>query len=344
VEFKIRAITLALPELNERSLEVARRLREIKVEAEVWSYRIALAFSKYSQRLFKEVSTFAEEAGFDYFSIPLSIEENLREVCEELSSYENLFASFNIPKLELRQIPQLAEKYYQALNFLRKQGDYLTQCRIALVSGGPIETPYFPAAACISRKPVLMGALLYAKYLCSQGDIVEKIKSAGKVCLKVLEKISYELGIDVSGVDLSISPWMEESVVPLVASSGGSISLYKILSLNKVIEEVSAEIKSCGFNELMLPLAEDNELKRLVAEDTLKARDFIRFCVACVAGVDMVLLPGASKEEIVEYIKECLAAAVIKRKPIGFRLIYTDAEPGDFIELGKFSTTPVVEL
>jgi len=344
VKFKVRAVTLAIPELNESFIELARKVKETEVRTEIWSYRIALAPTKCSLKLLDRASAFVEEADFDYFSVPLSAEGNLAEICESLSSYENLFASFNVPELELSRIPCLAEKYYQALNSLRKRGDYLTQCRIALVVKGPIETPYFPAAACVSGKPFLTGALLYAKYLYSKGNIIEKIRDAGRTCLKVLTEISCKAGIEVKGVDLSISPWMEESVVPLITSGKRSISLYRILVLNKAIERASAELKSCGFNEIMLPLAEDNELKRLAAEGALRARDFIRFSVACVAGVDMVLLPNAPREKFLEYIEECLAVAFIKNKPIGFRLIYTDAEPGEFIELGKFSSTPVIDF
>jgi len=342
-EYKIRAVTVALPEISEDLIDLLKRLKEECRGADIWTFRLALPPSKFSEELVEKAEHFRREADFDYLAIPFSLEDKILDIAEAVSEFSGVFASINISSLDYWDIPKVAEKYFSLLDYLRRRGNYITQCKIALAVRGPVLTPYFPCASSIDKKPCLMGALLYINYLKKGVKSAERIRRAGLSLLELLSRAGSVLGFDVAGVDLSISPWMEESVVELVADKNG-LSLYKILKLNKAIEEAAEELRVCGFNEVMLPLAEDNGLKELVRKGVLRGRDFVAASAVCVAGVDLVLLSSVDPIAVLNYIKDCLAVAHLKGRPFGLRLVYTDGAPGDEVELGKFGKTPVVEL
>ncbi len=282
--------------------------------------------------------------GYDCISIPLSVDEDFVEVADELRKHSNLYISFNVRKLTLETIPSLARRYHEALVYLRDCEDYFTQTRICLTIRGPLSTPYFPSASYLGSKPYYSVALLYADYLYENRlNIPEAILAAYNGVVGSLLKELEDSGLEFRGVDLSISPWMEESAAKLVLEDNG-ISLLKIFEVNNVLRSIAEKVKACGFNELMLPLAEDNVLKALVEEGKIKARDFIYYSSVCVAGVDMVPLPKADDGKLLRYIKWTLMAALVKNRVYGIRLIYTNSRSGEKIELGKFLETPVTCL
>ncbi|MCD6096225.1 MAG: DUF711 family protein, partial [Thermoprotei archaeon] len=102
--------------------------------------------------------------------------------------------------------------------------------------------------------------------------------------------------------------------------------------------------RSIGFNEVMLPLAEDNWLKDLASKSILRVRDFVSLSVICVAGVDMIPMPNIKQRKLEAIISDILTLSIIKEKVVGVRLIKTKLNPGDILSLPLFGDIPVPHL
>ncbi len=376
MSIRVRAITLALPhkpqdllksavfeESKVLCLQIKESLREFPLP--IISFRIALKpieekdlVQLNAPKILSSMNNLILDTGYDYLSLPIIIPaevsidvlESFKRWVNAFRNYENIFLSLNIKEFSLKDIPKIAGLYSYILDALRRSMDYPSQTRISLTLKGPIMTPYFPSGACLREKPGIMVALLYPNFLMGNirlGIPLEKaILQAYNLVSTPLSRCIKEINIPFYGIDLSISPWMEESVIPLLdiyrKSRGVSEpSYFSILSVNEILRNVASKIKSIGFNEVMLPLAEDNELKRLVQHDLLRVRDFIALSALCVAGVDMIPLPRSDLDVIRGIIADMLSIAMIKPRPMGIRLILTNEAPGVLFKLWHFEETPV---
>ncbi|MCD6105872.1 MAG: DUF711 family protein, partial [Thermoplasmata archaeon] len=120
--------------------------------------------------------------------------------------------------------------------------------------------------------------------------------------------------------------------------------MYVIWRINEAVWDGMDDM-SIGYNELMLPLAEDNVLKERGREG-LRATDLLRMTAACVAGLDMVVLPGDIDAGILKgLILDQYAIREVKGRPMGTRLIvYPGASVGDVVPLGIFGDVPVIGI
>lgn len=220
--------------------------------------------------------------------------------------------------------------------------------RIALsLYGGPMESPYFPISTSLGGVRVGL-SLLYP------GILLKAFLESGLAGVpKCIDSISRGLhdamprGISY-GIDYSISPWMDESVVPLIeAVSGSRIGLPGFLTgirtLNSILyNTVSRDPAAIGFNEVMLPYAEDNKLKDAGGRGVVRARDFLLYSTACVAGPDMIVVPP-DMNEFISYYRDAYTIAMVKKRPMGIRLIATPQKPGDKIDLDMFGKVTVLQ-
>ncbi len=221
--------------------------------------------------------------------------------------------------------------------------------KIALsLTGNPLETPYFPLSTSINGLGIgislLYPSLLYETFIKRGLKGVKKVlKSIEQDIVSILSELNIRIGID-----FSISPWMDESVVPLITIlSGSKINepgfLHGIWMLNDILMEVSRNSPyAIGFNEVMLPYAEDNELKKAGLNGVIKARDFLLLSAVCVAGPDMILA-NMSKEVLKKYVLDARSIALAKNRTMGLRIIVVDEKPGTIIDLGIFGKVPVLE-
>ncbi len=376
MSLRIRALTVAIPydpvELLEASKrkDVLRKLSSLKdrtksIQPPVWTLRVVTKPIETERlvnynipSLFVSLDAIRAELGFDYLAIPILLSSSIsandlacsRRAVNALKAKEGLFLSLNIGSFELEDMPRIAGFYSSLLFSLRKDRDYATQTRISLVLKGPLMTPYFPSGASLSDEFSIMVALLYSNFLLgsirSRIPLHEAVRRAYHLTASPVSKLAEALGMDFAGIDLSISPWMDESVINLLKALRRDNELTEptlssILRVNHLLETLSSEVKSLGFNEIMLPLAEDNGLKDLVQKGVLRIRDFIALSMVCVAGVDMVPLPKGTLGFIKGLVNEILSVALIKPKPMGIRLIATDEEPGVLVSLGRFPETPI---
>lgn len=226
--------------------------------------------------------------------------------------------------------------------------------RFAIAFGDQPETPYFPDAAS-ERK----GFSISARYvpevnegLASSG--FEGAKKSIETILLALQReartASASSGLRYLGLDPSISPWMDESIARvicrLMGDEFGNVGTYHAVHrLNSALMKASNSIRTIGFREIMLPLAEDDELKRLASTGKIDIKLLVSLISVCVAGLDMVVLPLSTPDrKLVELLLDVFSIAQRRNKALGIRLILADAKPGEWMKLGRFGSVPVMSI
>ncbi len=211
-----------------------------------------------------------------------------------------------------------------------------------LVSDKVLETPYYPLSTSSGRAGLGI-SYLYVDLVAEvvRGRLsVEVVKEELRRPLEILSSAGYRVV-----ADYSLSPWMEESVAGLIELMGFNLKSvgvnYAVLKLNEVVKEVLTTEYASGFNEVMMPYAEDSRLKELGCVGELKVRDLLTYTVTCVAGPDMAVVPWGINE-LRNLILDAYAIWRVKGRPVGVRVVPTTASAGDLAELGIFGKVCVI--
>jgi uncharacterized protein (UPF0210 family) len=329
----VRALVFHVRSEDLKAREVLRTLRELKHMLEVsgitvWTLRVSLSEDfnwRDAEDLCNEEVLLAAYHKDVRKTSPSDLEEYLR-TCN--TGYATLLAS--------DEDLDLLTKVYMELS-KRVGEEYFT--RIGVSYGGYLETPYFPLSTAL--RDSLSVAYRYVDLLLSQepanwerslSEFVKKVDSAIK------EKTS-EVGLKVYH-DVSLSPWMEESAVDVIerldATFPGLGSFSAVHTLNKLLSKVASTLPTTGFNELMLPVAEDDRLKDLARTGRLRVGDLVALSAFCVAGLDMVAVPRDSNY-LRRLFRDTYATYLLKKRPYGVRVIPTDR---DIITLRGFGELP----
>lgn len=259
---------------------------------------------------------------------PSELESYLRE-CN--TGYATLLASSE-------DLDRLTDIYMNLSK--RVDEEYFT--RIGVSYGEYLETPYFPLSSAL-RDAVSIAYRYVDLLLQHEPASWERVLSGfvSRVDTIIKEKAS-EVGLRVYH-DLSLSPWMEESVVDVIEKLGvvfpGVGSFSAVYAINNLLSKVANTTSSTGFNELMLPVAEDNKLKNLAEAGKLRVKDLIALSTFCVAGLDMVAIPRDSNY-LRKLFNDTYTVYLLKRKPYGIRVIPTDRE---VLNLREFGRVPRIE-
>lgn len=365
----IRAITIHVPEhvdTRDKSREVTDRVKSIikhcsnllkKYSLECWGFRASFPSIKSIEYVnlsevvgyLKKISS---ECGVITAGLHLDVVRSAKDfelLIKHLEISNRIYASVLITDEE-----QL-DWYVKSLERNSNKSDVFT--RLALVFPRRILTPYFPIATSYIGLWGISIALRYADIIKrvitgvqEYDTLVEYIKKVFELC-KALEA---EANIKCFGLDLSLSPWMDESVGEVVELlSQVSIpepgSGWAVLKLNQLINQlaIDAKVDAVGFNEVMLPVAEDNLLKKRVLEGKLRVSDLVHLAMFCVSGVDMAAIYVGSKkqrEKLKRLLYDAYALSIVKRRSIGIRLIPTSAKPSEIISIEKFGDVPVADV
>ncbi len=316
----IRALTLMVPEFKNCSelMDGAKRLKHMsKSLRNVWTLRISVSGSLKGECLRKLVSEGFMVSAYHSRMKDASPDEVI-EVLREGATYVSLRVE------DLRDLSGI----HELLSLIRKALSVEALTRVAFSFGGDVETPYYPLST--PRRFGVSAAIRYADALASRSEdryreIMEEVFVRFS---EAIEAAAKKAQLPYLGLDASLSPWMDESVVPIIMKAGGLKKFpslgaaYSIRLLNEWIGKalIDGGIPGIGFNEVMLPVGEDNVLKKLASEGTLRLRDLTLYSAFCVAGVDMVNVPD--DPFITEGVgKDLLAAASLKGRPVGMRLI-----------------------
>lgn len=289
----------------------------------------------------KIISIYEKISDKDILIHPLSLNSDSRcimEIPEILSSTENLYATISLEK-DLDIVNIVDAIYLQDL-------DPNLYTRISITHFKMLQTPYFPSTSNLKNTYGFAFALRYI-------DIFEKFLEGDESDLTDFIKELY-LNLDDEmrkmffGIDYSLSPWMDESVAYLLERKYGVTlgepgSYNAVYNLNQKIRELMNMniVKSIGFNEVMLPVGEDDILKKRVEEGVLRLGLLEGLSSVCVAGLDMI---AVRKDEnlmrMILYDMDKISR--IKKKPIGTRMIPTYDE--EKVKLKKFGEIPLTKI
>lgn len=325
-----------------KELKAAKELLEEKSGLEVWSIRfsVPLGYSPSEEAVeflssIEEIKTviYARESG--EFSI---IEAN-RYLNRNFYVAGFLKDSADVEKVK-ETIVKVSEKPSNSAKLAFE------------ISGKDVITPYFPLSKHPGNKPDFFSlALMYPDDVLKHGGTFDSLKKVLNEAYASLESFVQNgiMGIPLIGVDYSLSPWMDESVALVIEAIGGcklgkESCLATIYKINFLLENFSSKHYGIGFNEIMLPLAEDKYLMELVSDSVLGLKDFILFSYVCVAGIDMIPLRG-DINKLYSFVEDVVSIAKMKGRPYGIRLIYLPLEyHNKMVHLEGFGDTPVLDL
>jgi len=267
--------------------------------------------------------------------LPLySSSKYIKDIPSLLQEYGKLYSTIYLKKI--RDVDLIIRDIYMK----NAEPDIFT--RISITNFKWIQTPYFPSTANIENKFGFSIALRYVDLFNNyfSGDI-EIISFLKDIKSKIDRYYNY-----FKGIDFSLSPWMDESVAKLIEDNykikiGELGSFYAVYSVNTKIKEIISLdiVNSIGYNEVMLPVGEDNILKKRVEDGTLNLRTLISLSSICVAGVDMIAIKR-DEELIKKLIMDINSFSLMKQRTLGIRII--PVEDGDKVYSKRFGYIPVI--
>lgn len=320
-----------------------------KHNVRLWTFRIALPYTPHDVNL-EDIAKLVEELA-EIYSIDFISAIHLREkdhritgLADILESYERVFASI---KVDTASEALKVSKIYNSI-------EGFAGAKLAIHVGPELITPYFPLAKNVlateglSLTSFVINELKNAIKKRSRSELVEVFKEAERFGIE----FSKEANISYFGVDTSPSPWMDLSIAEVIELASGSCfgeygTHWGISRIMNLIKETAAKvnIRTTGFNEIMLPLAEDNLLKVRAVEGKYGVKDLLSYISVCVSGLDMVpVAKPLNYKVIAKLILDLKSLAEVKGRSLGLRLIPITADPGSIIELKMFGKVPVLKL
>ncbi len=338
--------------VEERAARFADAVKNLGLADTVWSLRISLPplpAEAGLEAVAEAVSDAMEGTGVKYAAaLHLDASDKRTGLLPEVLATYRLYASLRTPSMG--DLEPAAETVLRV-----SRTDPLAAARLAIdLWGFGLLTPYFPMSSNTAGREGVAVALLYTDRIMEGlriGGLEPGIRETLKWAEGIGMRIASTIGVEFFGVDASPSPWMEESVARAVETLSGVPvpepgTLTGLRRLNEAVWSAAASVKTTGFNEAMLAVAEDNVLKERILEGRLRVRDLVSLTTGCVAGVDMVVLPGDTTRSVVKgLLADQKTVAHVKGRPLGSRLIvYEGARPGDTVELGFFGKVPVAPV
>jgi len=298
--------------------------------------------------LVAEVKSVASKFGVGLVAAAHILDERPRVKVEDLvkairvGSYASLWGGKNAVNEEVLDL------YVRVLKELRRAGEGVLGMRIGLLFGEILQTPYYPISMQLKDGVGLGLALLYPEDLLRQSpdDVETRLKVLFERAYNIGKEVAEACGVEFYGVDYSLSPWNDESVVAVIERHWnvvfGSVGTFAAIKrLNELIGAASRSYKPMGFNEVMLPVAEDSRLKDRIEGGLVDVYKLSYYTLACVAGLDAVPLSVEDQRSLIELLKDLHCHSVIKGRSLGVRLMLVD---GDWVEVPRFGRTPVLKL
>ncbi len=158
-------------------------------------------------------------------------------------------------------------------------------------------------------------------------DLVPAVKEIEQIA----SRVAAEQDVVFHGVDVSIAPFPEAegSVAQLMEmlgleQYGGHGTLFVTAFLTDILKELirAGELKTVGFNGVMLSLLEDEYMGRRNNYNLYSIDSLVLYSTVCGCGVDMVPVPGDTfEEEISAMILDVATASTVLGKPLGVRVL-----------------------
>ncbi len=351
----IRSLTLHVDRNIGRLKEYSGILKKISEHItskgfEVWTLRISTPPIEGSRFDFGSYcSSIAESMDGGVFISALNVEAGSFDPDTVLGCFDRYSLMFG--SLLIRDHSDLDAVSGKIYRFYKASGDPMVYTRFSTLIGSWVHTPYFPSSPNIGGEVGFSVALRYV-------DLFRKILDGSSSISEVagflrgldglLREVEDLYGFRYYGIDLSLSPWMSESVGELIEMASGVRFPFPgsgsgIDRLNRLIRVLAntSRVRTVGFNEVMIPVEEDDLLRSRVAEGVLSFRDLIHFAAYCIVGVDMAIV-GRSDLDIVKVLSDLIVISRIKGRPLGIRVIPVDSSPGSMVDLGRFGVGRVM--
>lgn len=293
----------------------------------------------------------------DFVALPLGnvdVDKIGPQITSALSHTSTTFFSINAEALGDALLDSKPMPLVRLLKQITESAGPEACSRFAIAFGNQPETPYFPDTAS-ERK----GFSISSRYVPEVDEGLVSLgfegaeRSIGAILLALEREArtaSASSGLRYLGLDPSISPWMDESIAlvisRLMGNEFGNVgTYYAVHALNSAIMKASRSVTTLGFKEIMLPVAEDDELKRLASTRKIDIKLLVSLISVCVAGLDMVVLPLSTPDKkLADLLLDVFSIAQRRNKALGIRLILADAKPGEWIQLGRFGSVPVMQI
>ncbi|BDC19793.1 DUF711 family protein [Acidianus sp. HS-5] len=332
---KIRAVTAFVTDVNkDKIMLTSSKLDSIKDE-DILTKRISLPQTPLSLNFSKLLDLVEDKSKiFSLISIK-DKDKRLQEIRDVLSAGENIYANVLIT----------SPSYIDGIINLISKLEPSEASRFALlINDYFLLTPYFPTSTADVARDSLGLSLLYVNDFKEKKAIqnLEKADARGKM-------LESKTGLKYIGIDISLSPWGEESVGKLIEERSGKkiFSRGHIWSVGELNRELfssawEAKISPIGYSEVMLPVGEDVVLTKRVEEESLTLSQLLSMTFSCAAGLDMVGIEE-DKELYKNIIKDAIAIQFVKKRPYGIRIIPSRGEKKIYIkEFGYIPTIKVV--
>lgn len=348
-DFTIRAITIFTSRIE--------RLQDVENE-----FKIA-------EETLDRVEKALKEHGYEVFTKRVSLPGGPKELIYKLTDYASrgvlvsigyskalkpvdvvdlATSGLYVPVLHVKEPSIDDARTYSQIFHEAALKDPLSATRIAIgFHDEGFQTPYFPDSSSKGFRAVGL-AFLYPRCLVrlvKNGlDLSEAFRYVFSEIKKVADIVKGSSQLPVV-VDYSLSPWMSNSVAEVYSVIGcpllePGVQYYTWL-MNKCIQNYSDQSLRVGFNEVMLPYAEDLLLVEYGANGLIRARDFLAYAATCVAGLDMVVVPE-NREKFTQLVASAMTIAYIKSRPLALRAIPVASLPGDTVNLKRFGKVPVI--
>ncbi|MCY0883924.1 MAG: DUF711 family protein [Acidianus infernus] len=332
---KIRAVTAFVADINkDKILSIANKLNFIK-EEDILTKIISFPETNPNMEFSKLLDLVVDNSIiFSLISIK-DKDKRLSQVKDALSAGENIYANVlltspsyvdEIVNLITRLEPSEASRFGILIN------DYF------------LLTPYFPNSTADVARDSFALSLLYVNDFKERKAVqgLEKADALGKI-------IESKTGLKYIGIDISLSPWGEESVGGLIEERSGKKifnrgHIWTVGELNRELFSSAweAKVSPIGYSEVMLPVGEDTILSKRVEEESLTLLQLLSMTFSCAAGLDMVGIEE-DKELYKNIIKDAMAIQFVKKRPYGIRIIPSRGEKKIYIkEFGYIPTIKVV--
>ncbi len=194
----------------------------------------------------------------------------------------------------------------------------------------------------------------------SLGEVAETIK---KVAFKITRageligrEIAKKLNVSFGILDLSLAPTpaVGDSVADIIEeigieSTGGFGSVCALFLLNDAVKKggLFASSSVGGLSGAFIPVSEDRGMIEAVKKGSVNLEMLMAMTSVCSVGLDMIAIPGDTKEEIISaIIADEAAIGVANNKTTGVRIIpATCKKAGDYVSFGGLlGEAPVMDI
>jgi uncharacterized protein (UPF0210 family) len=290
-----------------------------------------------------------QEAGVDFICLgPVQLRHDagwLNQLPDIIATHDNLFISAEIAdnagQVDIGRCSIVAEIILR-LSTMKRDGS--VNLRFGALANCQAGIPFFPAAYHGGGPPHFAIAVEAAdlavtgfkelttskqqhSLLQAQESLTQLIEKEATALTKTAKELANEHGITFSGIDFTLAPFPtpDKSLGGALESMGLSRlgapgSIFASAFLADAVGK--ANFPRCGFSGLMFPVLEDTVVANWAGKGRLSVNDLLSYAAVCGAGLDVLPLPGDTKQETLAGVLLDVAGLSVRLdKPLTARLM-----------------------